>query len=268
MNKGLKKLLTVLLVIVLVAFVFLTIDILRAKKGKRPMFCIPNPAGAYKDGGTVEYLGLGYKVIDFNMLNGYDEVKVGTWFMDYNDFLSEYKKFEEEHKIEAILQAVVVKVNEKSLSVMKSDNPQELYSVSFSSEGNIGFNQGQEILIYFDGMIAETFPGQISHVSKIEILKQESEIGIPNYVMAFYYSSLDNVKVTINEFTKDALTLTVVDTNEYPYEYFTEYNINKKVKNENYTGVGEKVGEDTENSTSGFTRNRCRIYLENSRQNR
>ena len=47
------------------------------------MFCIPNPAGIYLDGGTIEYFGLGYKVIDFNRLSGYDEVKVGTWFMDY-----------------------------------------------------------------------------------------------------------------------------------------------------------------------------------------
>lgn len=265
MNKGLKRVLIVLLVIVLVAFIFLTVDILRAKKGKRPMFCIPNPAGIYLDGGTIEYFGLGYKVIDFNRLSGYDEVKVGTWFMDYNDFASEYEKFEEEHMMEATLQAVVIKVNKNSLSVMESDNPKELYRVSFSEEGDIGFNKGQEVLIYFDGMIADSFPGQIFHVSKIEIKKQESEIEIPNNVMAFYYSSLDNVKVTINEFTKDALTLTVVDTNEYPYEYFTEYNINKKVKNENYTGVGQKIGEDTKNSTSGFTRNRHRIYLENSR---
>ena len=32
------------------------------------------------------------------------------------------------------------------------------------------------------------------------------------------------------------------------------YSINKKVKNEKYTGIGQKIGEDTETSTSGYTR--------------
>ena len=52
------------------------------------------------DGGTIEYFGLGYKVIDFHTLAGFDDIKIGTWLMDYNDFekeMKEYeKKFEEE----------------------------------------------------------------------------------------------------------------------------------------------------------------------------
>ena len=34
------------------------------------------------------------------------------------------------------------------------------------------------------------------------------------------------------------------------------YEISKLVENEEYTGKGEKIGKDTENSVSGFTRNR------------
>ena len=45
------------------------------------------------DGGTIEYFGLGYKVIDFNMLNGYDEMKIGSWFMKYEDFENEFNDY-------------------------------------------------------------------------------------------------------------------------------------------------------------------------------
>ena len=49
------------------------------------------------------------------------------------------------------------------------------------------------------------------------------------------------------------ISLTITDTNEIPYNYAHSYRINKKVKNKNYTGIGEKIGEDTENSTSSYT---------------
>ena len=47
-----------------------------------------------KDGGTIEYFGLGYKVIDFHTLAGFDDIKIGTWLMDYNDFQEEIKEYE------------------------------------------------------------------------------------------------------------------------------------------------------------------------------
>ena len=46
------------------------------------------------DGGTIEYFGLGYKVIDFHTIAGFDDIKIGTWFMDYNDFEEEIKAYE------------------------------------------------------------------------------------------------------------------------------------------------------------------------------
>ena len=45
------------------------------------------------DGGTIEYWGLGYKVIDFHTIAGFDDIKIGTWFMDYNDFEEEIKAY-------------------------------------------------------------------------------------------------------------------------------------------------------------------------------
>lgn len=161
-----------------------------------------------------------------------------------NDNITETKK------------AIVVKVNEKSLDVMDLENSRELYSVSFTSEGNIGFKQGQEILVYFDGTILMSFPGQITNVEKIEIIKEQIDTIIPDDVLRFYYSSINKVTVTINELTRNGLTFTITDKNELPYEYSNSYTIYKKVKNENYTENGYKIGEDTINATSGFTRNR------------
>lgn len=93
MKKGIKVLLIVLGVIIILGLVFFAIDYNRVQKQEKPIFCIQNPAGVIMDGGTVEYFGLGYKVIDFNMLNGYDEIKIGSWFMKYEDFENEFKNY-------------------------------------------------------------------------------------------------------------------------------------------------------------------------------
>ena len=88
MKKEIKILLIILGVIIILGLIFFIVDYIRVQKQEKPIFCI-NYATA-NDGGTNEYLGLGYKVIDFNMLNGYDEIKIGTWFMKYEDFENEY----------------------------------------------------------------------------------------------------------------------------------------------------------------------------------
>lgn len=181
-------------------------------------------------------------------------MKIGTWFMKYEDFEEEYKDYE---NMTFTLSGIVVKVNEKSLDVMGINNGEDelnnLYSVSFAKEGNIGFKEEQEILIYFDGMVLETFPGQIHNVGKIEIIKEKSETEISADVLRFYNNSEDKVEVKISELTNKGITIEITDRNEIPYEYANEYVIYKEVKNENYTGVGEKIGEDTENSTAGYT---------------
>ena len=72
------------------SYIFI-VDYNRVQKQEKPIFCIENPAGEISDGGTIEYFGLGYKVIDFHTLAGFDDIKIGTWFMTYNDFEEEIK---------------------------------------------------------------------------------------------------------------------------------------------------------------------------------
>ena len=88
MKKGIKILLIILGAIVILGFIFFAVDYSRVQKQEKPIFCI-NYAIA-NDGGTKEYIGLGYKIIDFNRSNGYDEMKIGSWFMEYEDFENEY----------------------------------------------------------------------------------------------------------------------------------------------------------------------------------
>ena len=74
--------------LICVAIIFMSIlitDICRSEQNLEPIFSIK--MGAYSDGGTKEYLGLGYKIIDYNKLGGYDGYKIGTWFMSYDNSL-------------------------------------------------------------------------------------------------------------------------------------------------------------------------------------
>lgn len=108
MKKGFKIIGIILGVIVISGIIFFIVDYNRVKKQKNPIFCIET--ATFLDGGTTEYIGVGYKVIDFNKLNGYDEIKIGTWFMnldDFNDEIEVYdKKFEEQMNNEVLNKSV------------------------------------------------------------------------------------------------------------------------------------------------------------------
>lgn len=75
-----------LLIVLGLALIFLIADIIMLEKGNEPIFCICY--GQYLDGGTKEYYGLGYKIIDYEILDGFDGYKVGTWFMSCDDSLN------------------------------------------------------------------------------------------------------------------------------------------------------------------------------------
>ena len=91
-QKIIARLVVILCIGILI--VTFTVDYNRVKNQKKPIFCIKSPAGGIMDGGTIEYFGLGYKVIDFHTIAGFDDIKIGTWFMDYNDFEEEIKAYE------------------------------------------------------------------------------------------------------------------------------------------------------------------------------
>lgn len=161
------------------------------------------------------------------------------------------------------MKVVVVKANENNLLVMKI-NDESLISIGKTRE-NIGYQKGQILLVHFNGMIMETYPAQLGNVGKIEILNEKLDVTIPDSILRYCYSTKDKVNITISKLTNTSISMTITDTNELPYIYAHSYNINKRVKNKDY-GKGQKIGEDTENSIAGFTRNRTRIYMGKGRK--
>ena len=61
----------------------ITVDYIRVTKyGYTPLFAIKTLE--LKDGGTKEYTGLGYKVIDYNEIKGRRDIEIGLWGMKRN----------------------------------------------------------------------------------------------------------------------------------------------------------------------------------------
>ena len=82
--KRTKMIINIVFVVVLLIIAMISIDIVRvAKYEKRPLFAINNKT--YKDGGSKEYMGIGYKVIDYNQLQGRRDIEIGTWNLKYNN---------------------------------------------------------------------------------------------------------------------------------------------------------------------------------------
>lgn len=80
----LNKIFSVLLVLTIIVAIIILFDVImltRFRKG--PFFAIRTET--YDDGGTVEYKGLGYKVIKYNTLNGRRDMVVGDYSLVYDD---------------------------------------------------------------------------------------------------------------------------------------------------------------------------------------
>lgn len=87
MRRLLNEKKVIISIILIIWFVFSITDFSLAKVNKTPIFAIP--VIRYKDGGSTEYYGLGYKVIKYVNLTverGPELVKVdfGTWFMRFS----------------------------------------------------------------------------------------------------------------------------------------------------------------------------------------
>lgn len=200
MKKGLKILFIIIGIIIVLGLVFFVVDYNRVQKQEKPIFCIQNPAGIISDGGTIEYFGLGYKVIDFHTLVGYDDVKIGSWFMDYNDFDEEMKEYEEkfeealrqnEDAIGDVFNAKIKEIREhngittiliEGLETNDINHRGEFY-FSIDNDTELLWNntkieisdlkEGQNVSITSTGEVLESYPAQLTEVTKIIVLEDE-----------------------------------------------------------------------------------------------
>lgn len=174
MKKELKILFIVLGIIVVLGAIFFVIDYDRAKKQEKPIFCIN--IATYRDGGTKEYLGLGYKVIDFHTLEGFDDIKIGTWFINYNDFNEEMKVYETKFEEE-------LRKNEECTKMIQVN-------------GKLYINNGEESTV--TGRCGN-MDGQITtNVKQDEVPTQDNQSNFSGYP-EYQYGAENTIEVKIND---------------------------------------------------------------------
>ena len=200
MKKGLKILFIIIGIIIVLGIVFFVVDYNRVQKQEKPIFCIQNPAGIINDGGTIEYFGLGYKVIDFHTLAGYDDIKIGSWFMDYNDFNEEMKEYEErfeealrqnEDTIGDVFNAKIKEIREHNgittilIEGLETNDINHRGDFDFSIDNDTellwnntkieisDLKEGQNVSITSTGEVLESYPAQLTEVTKIIVLEDE-----------------------------------------------------------------------------------------------
>ena len=200
MKKGLKILFIIIGIIIVLGIVFFVVDYNRVQKQEKPIFCIQNPAGIINDGGTIEYFGLGYKVIDFHTLARYDDIKIGSWFMDYNDFNEEMKEYEErfeealrqnEDTIEDVFNAKIKEIREHNgittilIEGLETNDINHRGDFDFSIDNDTellwnntkieisDLKEGQTVSITSTGEVLESYPAQLTEVTKIIVLEDE-----------------------------------------------------------------------------------------------
>lgn len=82
--------------ILLLGMLFFAVDSYRIKNDKPPIFAVQY--NVLKDGGTTMYIGLGYKIIDYNIIDGNDKAYIGSYFMKYEDYADKNIKISNNEK--------------------------------------------------------------------------------------------------------------------------------------------------------------------------
>jgi len=78
-----KRIINIGFAIIMIILIMISIDVISVGRyNKGPFFAIP--LNTYKDGGTKEYYGIGYKVIKYHQLQGRRDKVIGTWNLKYD----------------------------------------------------------------------------------------------------------------------------------------------------------------------------------------
>ena len=158
---------------------------------------------------------------------------------------------EQENNMSVTLKAVILEVHSNRLTVMSIDK-EELYNVNTKTIGNKGYKKGQEILIYYDGNVATIYPAIISNVGKIEIIKEQTDIAIPDKYLEYYNKPTNNMSVSLLSLTKNGISFIVSSEIEFSSEYSENYDIsiNGDITEGNLAGIAySKKLEKKENAS-------------------
>ena len=239
--------LIIVLLIILWLGMFLT-DYVRCSNFEEPLFAKATFSTdlGYSDGRKdLAYKGVGYNISTNYIQTAESEKLISVYMYIFNKkILSKDKEIKDviidnvniensKDNMAETKEAVIIEVNNTTLSVIDVKNKEDIYVVTIPKGENLKFKQGQEILIHYNGNIIYTFPRQIVNVGRIEIIKEVSDIEIPIGILRYFYSEKEKVSVSLDALNDAGIVMTVTDTNKIPYEYDKSVNF---FYNFEYTG--------------------------------
>lgn len=131
---------------------------------------VPIPKGPYKDGGTREYSALTYKVVHWNRLTAEGVHEATRLYLFPHNFQSVDRLWEkEEQNVVYKFTAAVLEIYDGSVLVQPLAGEDELrssdrFSVNIAGLDDLDVQAGSYVVIYYNGMIEESYPARISAV--------------------------------------------------------------------------------------------------------
>lgn len=114
----LKAIIGLVFMVIFLGLITFTIDNSRISTGKSPIVSIL--ISTQNDGGTKKYYGIGYKIIAYNKLNGYNKSHIGTYNLQYDETLGE------ESELAKLCKESVNKMNKSKLKNTVEFNKKEI----------------------------------------------------------------------------------------------------------------------------------------------
>ena len=149
----LNKIARIILKVVIVISILIIIDLFLITRFEfGPLFAIRTKT--YKDGGTKEYYGLGYKVIRYNVTNGREGIVVGNYSLKYNPIakkvdLNKIKLTEENNGDYVEITGTVKNINEKNKRIVLQIGKNEIHcdmKDEFKKYNKISINKSVNII--------------------------------------------------------------------------------------------------------------------------
>lgn len=139
-RKTVKTLLIICIVVITLLSTMIIADFNYILQGEKPVFCFRKKE--YKDGGTIEYVGLGYKIIKYNAIGGREDIEIGSIFKIYNPQIDDSKlNAEPDNKNK------IYNYTGKVESIEIKDN-KYVFTIVFGSEERMRVRQTYGTLVY------------------------------------------------------------------------------------------------------------------------
>lgn len=205
-----KKYLLGTFIFICIWLVFFSVDFIRAKNQKSPIFC-PLTLGSYiNDGGSVMYYGLGYKVIHFNRILSYEErIDLKSGSANYYYICSWYPSYD----------TAWTKIKDKAIEYSYNQ-----YKNNQMISNDLNCVDLSNLKQYIGEKIENTKAIEMLNIIKDEYnmyLANATETGEKNSVGLIIYFS-DDIEKNADEITKNEIIDLIdsyIETREYDKDY-------------------------------------------------